>query len=113
MLADAAEVLDAERAEGRTYLAMAESGRGTLETHLAAEAVGLHESKASVDSMGAQTVFEVAVLLVRERNLDTGRGGGTAAGGGSLVRGAKSEERESLSRNMVGGGWGRLAAKGE
>lgn len=98
---------DAARAEGLTYLAMAESGNGTLETHLAAAAVGLQESRASVDSMGAQREFEVGVLRVRERKRGTGRGGAVERGG-SLVRGAK-DLRESLSRNMVGGS-GRGAA---
>lgn len=98
---------DAERAVGRTYLAIAESGNGTLDTHRAAEAVGLHDSKASLDSMGAQIEFEVGVLLVRERKRDTGRDG--AAEGGSLVRGAKEDLRETLSRSMVGD-WSRSAA---
>lgn len=102
MLIGAEDGLEAaERAEGRSYLAMAESGNGTLETQRAAEAVGRQERRASEDSIGAQTEFEEGVLLDLERKRETGRDG--ASSEGWLAIGAQEDLRETLSRNMVCG----------
>lgn len=60
----------------RTYLATAESGKGTRETQRAAEALGRHDKRVSVESRGEhKMVLEgrlVRVMPFRRRDEDVG-----------------------------------------